>query len=147
MYLGYFGIRVTDLKKSLMFYQVLLGLKVIKRGDNTKNGGGIYILLADKESGQRLELNWYPKESIFATEYSPGEGLDHIGFRVSDVKQETRRLRRNGYKVIDVPKSISGPQLGDEYSTVLAYVKDPDGNWIELYEHSGSKLEYDPKAY
>lgn len=147
MYLSYFGIRVTDLARSLKFYQSLLGLQLIKRGDNTKNGGGVYVLLADKESGQRLELNWYPKESIFATGYSPGEGLDHIGFGVSDIEQEIRRLKRQGYEIIEVPKSISSPELGNEYSTRLAYVKDPDGNWIELYEHLGAVLKYDPMAY
>jgi len=147
MYLSYFGIRVSDLEKSLKFYQDLLGLQLIRRGDNTKNGGGLYVLLADKGSGQRLELNWYPKGSIFATEYNPGEGLDHIGFRVSDVEKETQRLARLGYQVIDVPRSISRPQLGNEYSTRLAYVKDPDSNWIELYENSGSMAEYDPMTY
>jgi catechol-2,3-dioxygenase len=38
MYLSYFGIRVTNLARSLEFYTKLFGLKEMARGDNTKMG-------------------------------------------------------------------------------------------------------------
>jgi len=60
MYLSYFGIRVTNLDRSLKFYTELFGLKEVARGDNRKLGGGIYVLLRDEKSGQKLELNSYP---------------------------------------------------------------------------------------
>ncbi len=65
MHLRYFGIRVTDLERSLRFYTELLGLKKAGLGDMSKNGGGrgTWVLLIDEKSGQQLELNWYPKGS------------------------------------------------------------------------------------
>ena len=60
----------------------MLGLDVVRAGDFSRNGGGKYVLLRDSESGQRLELNWYPKAPEFDQPYSAAEGLDHIGFEV-----------------------------------------------------------------
>ena len=65
MHLGYVGIRVTNLKRSLKFYTELLGLKEVGKGDFTKYEAGIWVKLKDEKSGQHLELNWYPKGSHF----------------------------------------------------------------------------------
>ncbi len=62
-YLSYVGIRVTNLEKSLKFYEGLFGLEEVTRGDNSKFGMGVFVLLRDRKSGQKLELNWYPKGS------------------------------------------------------------------------------------
>jgi len=88
--------------------------------------GGIYVHLEDKISKQRLELNWYPSDSKHAVPYLPGEGLDHIAFVVDDVEQTFNELVAKGI----VPTEIT-PELTDGYA---AYVKDPDGNWIELMQ-------------
>lgn len=37
-------------------------------------------LSRDEQSGQQLELNWYPETSRFNVHYQVGEGVDHIGF-------------------------------------------------------------------
>ena len=130
MYLSYFGIRVMDLGRSLKFYTELFGLTEIARGDSTRFGGGAYVLLRDNRSGQRLELNWYPKGSRYDTPYSPGEGLDHIAFKVDDVKKTLQRLATKGVHVIEPDASYSSRE-----GAWLSYVTDPDGNWIELYHH------------
>ncbi len=65
MVLRYCGIRVLDLERSLKFYNVLFGLKVKRKGKMYH--GGKWILLEDGRSHQRLELNWYPKDSPYAT--------------------------------------------------------------------------------
>ena len=119
--LYYSGIEVRELRRSLKFYRSL-GLKISHRG--TMAHGGKYVHMKDPSSGQRLELNWYPKESRFYEKYRNGSELDHIGFVVDDAEKWFRLLVKRGAKPAARP-------FGDESET-LAYVKDPDGIWIEL---------------
>ena len=119
--LYYSGIQVRDLKRSLEFYRYL-GLRIKKRG--TMAHGGRWIHLFDPKTDQRLELNWYPKNSIFYETYRNGTELDHIGFKVDDAVKWFKLLVKRGAKPAAKP-------FGDTHET-LAYVKDPDGIWIEL---------------
>jgi lactoylglutathione lyase len=128
-FLVYSGIRVTDLERSIRFYSEVLGLVEVRRGDNTKTGGGRYVLLRDPWSGQKLELNWYPPASPHAHPYHPGEGLDHIGFRVYDLDWFLKELKRRG---VGDTGGVADHTLPT--GTRVAYVQDPDGNWIELFE-------------
>lgn len=118
------GIRVTDLDRSLAFYSGALGLEEERRGDNLAYGGGNWVLLRDPRSGMRLELNWYPPESRWAIPYEPGEGLDHIGFVVKDVRATYQELLDHG------AESRIDPDVTEGWT---AYVADPDRNWIEIY--------------
>ena len=132
MYLSYSGIRVQNLERSLKFYTELFGLKEVARGDHRDFGAGIYVLLRDTRSGQKLELNWYPEGSAHATPYLPGEGLDHIAFAVEDVRTTYKELVAKGVGVTDIDPSKTGGWI--------AYLKDPDGNWIEIYQHDPKKV-------
>jgi lactoylglutathione lyase len=131
-YLSYVGIRVRDLERSLRFYTATLGMKEVARGDNTATGGGLYVLLQDPWSEQRLELNWYPPESRFGGPYVPGEALDHIAFRVADLPPFLEKLRRKGVEFTD---GSADHELAD--GTRVVYVQDPDGNALEVYDRPG----------
>jgi catechol 2,3-dioxygenase-like lactoylglutathione lyase family enzyme len=124
MGLRYSGIRVTDLDRSVAFYVGLMHLKEIRRG--RMRHGGIWVLLQDPRTHQRLELNWYPDGSPYAVPFEPGEGLDHIGFHVSDPKSTFERLVAAGARRALVPTDREGVRG-------VYYLKDPDGNWIELF--------------
>jgi lactoylglutathione lyase len=126
MKLDYFGIRVTDLERSIRFYTKLLGLKEVARGDFSKYGAGIWVKLRDEQSGMQLELNWYPETSRFGVPYRVGEGVDHIGFVVEDVKETYKELVNGGAQPTEID-----PSLTQGWS---AHVKDPDGIWIELFQ-------------
>jgi lactoylglutathione lyase len=128
MHLEYAGIRVRDLDRSLKFYSEALGLKEVKRGTQYEIGGGIWVLLKDEQSNQHLELNWYPPNSPFASEYVPGEGLDHIGFIVDNVTEKFQELVAKGAAPTEINPSRTGGWV--------AYVKDPDGNWIEIFQRN-----------
>lgn len=117
----YSGIRVRNIRRSLEFYGKGLGLGVVKRG--TMPHGGKWVQLRGKESGQTLELNWYPEGSRFYTEYTKGEELDHLAFRVKDVRKAYRWLLSKGARPAVPPKESEGTEV---------YVMDPDGIWIEL---------------
>jgi len=148
MYLSYFGIRVTNLAKSLEFYTKLLGLKEVARGDNTKIGGGIYVLLKDLESGSKLELNWYPADSVYASSYVPGEGLDHVAFRVDSVAETVKRLENAGAGHVDLIGLLE-EVTNQAYSGAfhVGYVKDPDGLWLEFYDHPDPIGDSLPEGY
>ena len=130
MYLDYTGIRVTNLARSVRFYTRTLGLREVRRGDTRVWGGGIWVLLKDPKSGCLLELNWYPRGSIFYTRYRRGEELDHLDFSLGSVSRAV--LERTYRKVLKGGARATRfrPSTTEGWS---AMVKDPDGVWIAIY--------------
>jgi len=127
MFLDYAGLRVTQLAKAVKFYTSALGLEERSRG--RMSHGGVWVLLQDPRSQQRLELNWYPRSSRYFSPFVPGEGLDHLGVRVNDLKTAGKRLERAGAVKVDEISYRGKPQL--------SYYKGPDGTWIELIRSPG----------
>jgi lactoylglutathione lyase len=123
MALRYTGIRVTDLDRSVRFYCEGLGLREMGRG--RMSHGGEFVGLEDPETHVELELNHYPDGSPYATPYSPGEGLDHLGFVVPDARATIERLRRMGARVTVEPWREGGRYW-------IGFVEDPDGIWVEI---------------
>lgn len=143
MPLRYFGIRVTDLRRSQRFYTRVLRLREIARGDLRKYGLGVWVLLEDPKSHQRLELNWYPPRSSYATKFVAGDALDHIGFLLgrvpaSRLEAEYARLLRAGAR----PTAVT-PKVTDSW---VFNVKDPDGNWVEFFRRPTAAEERKSKA-
>ena len=148
MYLSYFGMRVTDLRRSADFYMRHFGL-VLPPGAELPAAGSKEprpLLLVDPRSGLRIELNYYPEGSPYAVPYVPGEGLDHLAFRVEDLERTLETLRRQGVSPEGM-KHYSGPMLTTPQYRV-AYIRDPDGNQIELYDTPGDDAsQYDRNSY
>ena len=117
------GIRVKELEKSVDFYGKLLGMIVVGRGkvEETK---GEWIELASEKDGFTLELNYYEVGSLYRVEYSVGEGLDHLTFKVDDLDEALKKMDLAGYHVKDKHK---------QRKFRWAYVEDPNGIWIQLY--------------
>jgi catechol 2,3-dioxygenase-like lactoylglutathione lyase family enzyme len=86
--------------------------------------GGVWVLFRDPVSHQQLELNWCPKGNKYATPFSAGEGLDHLGFRVSDVVAAGRQLKAAGGRLVE--------EIREKGELVVAYYEGPDGIWVEL---------------
>jgi lactoylglutathione lyase len=116
----YFGIQVSNLERSIKFYTKELGMKLLGKFDIKETGGKV-AQLKSPSSSQILELNWYPKR------YKIGgkSGLDHIAFQVDDANSSFEKLSK---------KHEVGLSPFREGNWVLAYIKDPDGNWIEIGE-------------
>lgn len=123
MGLIYFGIRVTNLERSVRFYVDGLGLAKLRGGRMPH--GGRRVLLVDRGTGQRLELNWYPLDSPYAVTYTSGEGLDHLGYSTGRAEEMAHRLELTGGRIVLRPSDSLG--VRQNY-----YVEDPDGNWVEL---------------
>jgi lactoylglutathione lyase len=118
----YTGIRVRDLERSIIFYTKTIGMKEIRRG--RMRAGGIFVQFKGKDSDQELELNYYPPGSKYWEEYSEGSELDHLAFWCKDVRKDYKRLLAGG--------ATSAIEPWDEQGYTLAFVRDPDGVWIEL---------------
>ena len=114
----YTGIHVSNLERAIAFYREALGMKLLFKTRIEETGGRV-AWLTTKGTKQILELNWYPKQ------YKHGgrSGLDHLAFEVDDAADAYERLSGRG-------KGAIAPFREGEW--LLAYVKDPDGNWIEL---------------
>ncbi len=119
MKLEYFGIRVRDMDRAVDFYTNVLGLEFQGRKILEWTGGEV-AGFKDPESGQILELNWYPD-----LEYRAGDELDHLGFHVKDAKATLERLQAAGCEV--------AYPLEDRGEYWYACVTDPDGIWLEIY--------------
>ena len=119
----YVGIRVTNLQKSIDFYTKLLGMKVVGRGKNEQTRGE-YVAMQSEKGGFILELNYYEKDSPFSTEYTAGEGLDHLAFKVDNLDKALEETRKAGYRVILEMKANESR---------WAFIEDPDGIWIEFF--------------
>ncbi len=119
----YTGIEVADLERAIAFYRDELGMKLEGRYP-IEETEGIVAILTSEEDGQVLELNWYPEGR-----FKGKPGLDHLAFDVPDADEAFETLTAKGYE--------SALSPFDEGSYRLAYVKDPDGNWIELSEKRG----------
>ncbi len=120
--LNYTGIRVKDLEKSIAFYTQVLGMKVTGSGkiEATK---GETVGLVSEDGGHSLELNYYEKGSKYATDYTVGEGLDHLAFQVEDIDKFAAEATRAGHPLILDMKTPTSR---------WAYIQDPNGIWIEI---------------
>ena len=123
------GLRVTNLQRSLRFYTRALGLREVRRGDTRGWGGGIWVLLEDPRTRRKIELNWYPKGSLFGRAYRAGDGLDHLDFTLGVASREKLESAYRGLL------ARGAAPTGYEPATTagwMASVTDPDGIWITL---------------
>jgi lactoylglutathione lyase len=115
-------LNVSDIDRSIDFYTGKLGLKLTSRREVKQNNAEIAFL--KDESGGAIELTrWRDKKSL-----AEGDNFDHIAFAVDDVTAEIERLRAVGVAIAMEPFSLQGS------TSKIAFIKDPDGNWLELIQ-------------
>ncbi len=118
-------IRVGNLEKSIKFYTENFGMKLIRQKDYP---GGKFTLAfigyGDEENNTVIELthNWETES------YDLGDGFGHFALGVEDIYSVCDKLREDGVIISREP----GPMKHG--TTVIAFVKDPDGYSIELIE-------------
>jgi catechol 2,3-dioxygenase-like lactoylglutathione lyase family enzyme len=146
MYLSYVGFRVRDLQRSIKFYTEAFGLVPVDPSEPARVDPKLpwAVLLRDPRSGQRIELNYYPPTSPYAVPYSPGEELDHVAFRVDDLPATLARLAKLGHPAENMAH-YEGPFLTTP-NYRMAYVRDPDGIQLELFDAPGDG-GYSPDKY
>ena len=123
------------MEESLKFYTEVLGMIVAEPLQKTPPTKGSVATLRSPNSEQVLELNHYEEESPFNSPYVNGEDLDHIAFDVQDLDETIKELKRRGVEVVVEPYAI-----GSEIGWKEAYIKDPNGIWIELLQRDSDAL-------
>jgi lactoylglutathione lyase len=120
-------IRVGDLERSIQFYTAVLGMRLLKRKDYP---GGRFTLAfvgyGENPEHAEIELthNWDQSE------YTRGDGFGHVAIGVEDAHDVCERIREAGGLIT----REAGPMKHG--TTVIAFVRDPDGYAIELIEES-----------
>lgn len=116
-------LRVTNLETSIEFYTKVLGMQLLRRKNYPDGRFTLAFLSYGPESEQAaLELthNWD------ADSYELGDAYGHIAIAVDDVYAACDKISQCGGEIT----RPAGPMKHG--STVLAFVKDPDGYAIEL---------------
>jgi lactoylglutathione lyase len=116
-------LRVSNLQQSIDFYTTLLNMQLISSKDYPEGRFTLAFLgYPDIKEGSQLELtyNWDVKD------YEKGNAYGHIAIAVDDVYKACERIKAEGGNIV----REAGPMMHG--STVLVFVKDPDGFLIEL---------------
>lgn len=116
-------IRVKDIDASLKFYTELLNMKLDKK--KRLEDCELYFL-NDEEGTTQLELTY--NDETPENGYEIGNGFGHFAFSVKSLDDFTKKLHGLGYEYLYEPFDLNGK------GTKIAFIKDPDGNEIEMIE-------------
>ena len=87
------------------------------------------MLLRDPSSRRLIELNWYPKGSLFGGAYHAGANLDHLDFTLGVASRA--KLERVYADLLRHGGRATGWHPGTTEGW-MASVRDPDGIWITV---------------
>lgn len=116
-------LRTGDLDRSIDFYTQILGMKLLRRQDYPEGKFTLaFVGYGDERENSVIELtyNWG------VAKYELGNGYGHIALEVDDVYAACDAIRLQGGKII----REAGPMNAG--TTIIAFVADPDGYYIEL---------------
>ena len=118
-------LRVIDLDESISFYTEVLGMNLISKQDYP-SGKFILAFLGYGKSKEDvcIELTY----NYGALAYDLGNAFGHIALGVKDIYTVCEKIKEKGGNVVREP----GPMKHG--TSVIAFVKDPDGYMIELIE-------------
>ena len=127
-------INVSDLDKSVHFYETVLGLTITHRVEEKEFRE---VILAG-ESGNRIQLA-YQKSHTGPIEH--GNGFWKLYLQTDDCKGLYKRCIDAG------AESVTEPVALEHWPVIAAFVKDPDGYLVEILETYGeSPAVSGPKA-
>ena len=107
---------VTDLDRSLSFYEQALGLKE-KRRKVAKDDSFIIVYIWNEESEFELELTWLKDHP---QPYDIGEEEFHLAFKTDDF-EAAHKLHKEMECIC-----YENPSMG------IYFIQDPDGYWLEI---------------
>lgn len=137
------GLTVSDLDKTIEFYERYFGFKTLRRGTFSedfigalpqlyKQPEGTYADFAFVYSpdGCMLELFQFNTNEAGETICWNRPGYHHICLKVKSVQETYERMKAEGIEFYFPPR-VKGEPQNNEFWTFL---KDPDGNMVELQD-------------
>jgi len=116
-------LRVGNLTDSIKFYTEILGMTLLRQKDYPEGKFTLaFVGYGDEKENTAIELthNWDTKD------YNTGNGFGHLAIEVEDVYAACEKIKKLGGDII----REAGPMNAG--TTIIAFVKDPDGYEIEL---------------
>jgi len=113
------NINVSDLDRSLAFYQKALGLKEVRRKELS---GFTLVYLGDESTTHQLELTWLKDRK---EPYDLGDNEFHLAFSVDDFKSAHKLHEEMG--CICYENAAMG----------IYFISDPDAYWLEVLPQKG----------
>ena len=123
------GIAVKDIEKANAIYESLLGVPCYKTEVVESEGVSTSFF---KCGDSKIELLEATNENSPIAKFieKRGEGIHHIAFAVSDINSEVKRLKSEGFRVLN-----EMPKLGaDNKKVVFLHPKSNHGVLVELCE-------------
>ena len=121
---GQYCIYVSDIERSIRFYEDVIGLKLQNR---TEIDDVHEAVLAAEQGGGRLQL---------AERYAGGRPIDH-GFALWKIYMNVDDCAATHRKAVAAGMtSTMDPQRLDRWPVTVAFIEDPDGYVIELIEYN-----------
>ena len=113
-------VRITDIDKSIDFYCNKLGLKEVRRIENSEGRFTlIFLSIPGDEKGTQIELtyNWDKQE------YELGRNFGHLAFSVENIYSFCQKLLDDGVTINRPPRDGR-----------MAFIQSPDKISIELLQ-------------
>jgi lactoylglutathione lyase len=118
-------LRVGDLQRSIDFYTKGFGMKELRRRDVPDGKYTLaFVGYGDESTNTAIELTY----NYGVEKYEPGTAFGHLAIGVPDVAGTCEKLRAAGATITREPGPV---KFG---TTIIAFVKDPDGYLIELVQ-------------
>jgi len=133
--LRHVALRVTNLVRSRMFYEQLLGMKVVWEPDPEN----VYF----SSGADNFALHQIPVSELSSYQPLKGQSLDHIGVILESPEAVDRMYREIEPRLLELGGQVVKPPKQHRDGSYSFYFSDPDGNVIQaLYEPSISKLKF-----
>ena len=118
------SITVKNMQESIDFYCNTLGLHLASRREIPENRAEIAFVEGEDNGNLALELTFWKDKK----DWTDGDQLDHIAFLVDDVAVSVNEFRKKGVEIAREPYSLAGSK------SKIAFIKDPNGIWLELIQ-------------
>ncbi|KAF3917730.1 hypothetical protein ABW20_dc0101058 [Dactylellina cionopaga] len=142
-------IRVKSATESLKFYQEVMGMTLLRTSKNPNNKFDLYFLGYKREGEAENETLTADREGLLELTYNYGtddpesdfkgyhdgnaepQGFGHICISVDDLDTACARFEE---KNANWKKRLTDGRMKD-----VAFIKDPDGYWIEVIQNESLK--------
>ncbi|KAF5728581.1 hypothetical protein HS088_TW21G00729 [Tripterygium wilfordii] len=121
--------RVGDLDRTIKFYTECFGMKLLRKRDVPEEKySNAFLGFGPEESHFVVELTY----NYGVTSYDIGTGFGYFAIATEDIYKMVENIRAKGGNITREPGPVKGG------STVIAYVKDPDGYTFELVQRGST---------